>query len=137
MINKKTLLIGSGLTLGAMFLLKYLTSIEVISCGDDPHLNCYFFLLRLVAFGLGLVPLFILSGVMYFAKEAVFNLWLRVVYVYLFFLILVVSISSTEGGGYVSFPSDLLITLELIVAIFVITSIIIIAWKYIASLPKY
>lgn len=137
MISKKKLLIGSGLTLGVMFLLKYLTSIEVISCGDDPQLNCYFFLQRLVAFGLGLVPLFILSGAMYFVREAVFNSWLKIVYVYLFFLILVVSILSTESGGYVSFPSDLLIALELIVAIFVITSIILISWKYIQSLPEY
>lgn len=137
MINKKTLLIGSGLTIGVMFLLKYLTSTEIISCGDDPHLNCYFFFQRLVALGLGLVPLFVFSSMMYFVKESTFNLWLKLVYVYLFVLILVISISSVESGGYVSFPSDLLIALELIALVFIIASIILIAWKYIASLPKY
>jgi hypothetical protein len=128
MIKKNTLLIGSGTILGALLVLNYLISTEIISCGNDPHLTCYFLLQHLNAFGFGLIPLFILSGVVYFIKESVFNAWLRLVYVYLCSLLIIVSTASSNNGGYI-FSSDLSTLLIFIIPTFIIISLIIIVWK--------
>lgn len=130
------LLVGLGSVLSALYLLQYLVAIEVISCGNDPHLTCYFFLQHLSGFALGLVPLFILSGMTYFMKESVFKAWLKLAYVYLLALILVVVTTSSSNGGYIG-PSDLFIMLMLIILVFVIISLIIIAWKYLSMRPNW
>ncbi len=129
MMNKKTLLVGSGLTFGALFLLQYLFSSEIISCGSDVRLTCYFFLQHLSAFGFGLLPLFVLSVVTYFMKESVSNAWIKLAYIYLFLLAVATSTSSSTNGGYVG-SSDLSYALLFIIPIFIISSIILIIWKY-------
>ncbi len=133
-MNKKTLLVGSGSMLGALFLLQYLFSIELISCGHDPHLTCYFFFQHLNAFGLGLLPLFVLSIVTYFMKESVSNAWIKLAYIYLFLLAVATSTSSSTNGGYIG-SSDLSYALIFAIPIFIISSIILIIWKYLP--PPY
>jgi len=134
MINKKTLLIGSGFMLGTLYLLQYLVAIEVISCGNDPRLACYFFLQHLSGFALGLVPVFVFSGVTYFMRESVFSTWLKSVYVYLPVLALVVVATSSNNGGYI-FSSDLFIMLMMIIPVFAIVSLTLIIWKW--SAPRH
>ena len=135
-LSRNQLSVGSGLLLGVLFLLQYLSSTEVISCGDDPHLTCYFFLERLNAFGFGLIPLFVFSVVLRFTREDIFNAWLiKVAYIYLLALVLVTSVLSPSNGGYI-FSSDLSTVLLLTVLTFVVVTPIYVGWKYISKRPE-
>jgi len=130
-LSRKQLFVGSGLTSGILCFLQYLNFVGTISCGNDPHLTCYFFLQRLTAFGLGLIPVFILSGTMLFMRESIFGAWMKLTYIYIFSLMLIAGFSSLNNGGYI-FPSDLSIELTIIIPIFVVISLIVIIWKYLS-----
>ena len=123
---RTVILVGSASILAIFFFFEYLLSTNILSCGDDPHARCYFFLQHVSAFGLSVLPIVVFSCLTYFMRDDVFQTWYKFIYVYIPFSFLNVIFSSSHDGGFI-FPSSLSLGTIGLVMLFSFASLLLIA----------
>lgn len=131
MINKKTLLIVSGTASIGMFIWSYLGNYRVCDSlmGGGSVGNCPFILTEIGINLFPVIPLFILSLITYKMRDDIYQAWLRFARVWIPLSMVLILLAPEYSGdwmfpvtkGSVAFSSSLL---------FVIISLILIAWEW-------
>ena len=132
-MTKKSVLIGSvtGVVffiLGMLFLMNDACSVDAwVRCRNvDELVNT---LLTLLMFA---IPIFLFSLLTYFLKEEIFRIWLRFTYWWVPLSFVMVIFSSDHSGGLLGI-SDQEIFGILTWGLYIIISLIIVVWKYVAT----
>jgi len=130
MCNKKTLLTSSGVVTAILIILNWIGTFKL--CGGQEYGQCMDFSYSLIIGFFPVIPLFILSLITYKMRDEMYRAWLRFAQWWIPFSMVFIFLAPEYSGdwmfpivkGTVAFFSSLL---------FVIISLLLIIWKYIAS----
>ncbi|MDP2655497.1 MAG: hypothetical protein Q8P17_03110 [bacterium] len=89
--------------------------------------------------GLFAIVLLAFSLITYFLREEVFRAWVRFAYWWIPVSIVLIYLAKDSSGGGFGIPNvlDQESVSFILAALFAFISLLIIVWKYVASLPKY
>lgn len=137
MISKKIFFIVSGLLSIGLFVLNYIGNYRACDffMNGGSISNCPFVLTNIEMNLLPIIPLFLLSIIIYKMRDEVYRVWLRFAYVWVPLSMLLIFLAPEYSGdwmypivkGTVAFFSSLL---------FIIISLILIIWKWFAYSRK-
>ena len=130
MLNKKVVVGVSVLAVGVFLALNHIGTFEL--CGGKVYGSCMDSLHSFFGIFLPIVPFFVFALITYFMRDEVYKTWVRVAFWMLGISMILIAITpGAQTGGFgpqISFGKPDVAFLACL--LFVLVSIVLIAWKY-------
>src|SRR3989344_7961119 len=126
MMNKRTLLIGSGVVTIVLFVLNWIGTFKL--CGGQEYGGCIDLAYGTIINFLPVIPLFLFSLVTYRMRDEVYRTWSRFAYVWIPLSMVLILLSPEYGSDWM-YPIEKSTVAFVSLIIFTFASLSIIVWK--------